>query len=270
MICQMRRLAAVIAVFLALATPVRADDNSDANRLFVEAMQAWKQAEAMQVDSLKQAETRLELLQAIEANLNRIVDHHSRSDLAVQLMLGSVGPLNLDTLPALIEEAEELMMSVLVWEQILAGDIHNAQRGLAHMAILDAQTIEDADLRSSRLSEIAEAQAAAGDVSGALETAQTIEIADRRCRALRGIVEAQGAAGDVSGALETAQMHEDAGDRSLALSEIAEAQAAAGDVSGAQETLVLALEAVQTIEYAAERSFALREILESSVALVKP
>jgi hypothetical protein len=44
---------------------------------------------------LEQAETRLELLQEVEANLSRIIDDHASSDLAVQLLLGPVGPLNL-------------------------------------------------------------------------------------------------------------------------------------------------------------------------------
>ncbi|PWL19802.1 MAG: hypothetical protein DCO81_07715, partial [Candidatus Aquiluna sp. XM-24bin5] len=255
MLGPMRRFSAVIAVFLAVAAPAVADDNADANRLFVEAMQAWKQAEQLTGDSLEQAETRLELLQEIDANLNRIVEAHSASDLAVQLLLGPVGPLELDRLPRLIEGAEVVVARFIVLEQILAGDIRNARIGLAQIAIQTAQTIDSAFFRSSALSAVAEAQAEAGDVSGAretlvlaLDTVQMIEDAGARSLALSAVAEAQAEAGDVSGALETAQMIEDAGARSLALSAVAEAQAEAGDVSGAQDTLALAFQTAQTIE----------------------
>ena len=273
MLGQMRRFLAVIAVLLAVAAPAVADDNADANRLFVDAMQAWKQAEQLTGDSREQAETRLELLQEIEANLNRIVEEYSSSDLAVQLLLGPVGPLELDRLPRLIEGAEASVFRFRVPEQILAGDIRNAQIGLALNAIQAAQTIEQSVFfRVTALTKIARAQAKAGDVLGALETAQMIENVVIRSRALSGISEVQAKAGDVSGALETAQMIEDADERSVALNWIARAQAEASqaeasNVSGAQAVVIgdvsEALETAQMIEDADERSLALRRIAET-------
>jgi replicative superfamily II helicase len=259
-------------VFFAVAAPAVADDNADANRLFVEAMQAWKQAEQLTGDSREQAETRLELLQEIEANLNRIVEEHSSSDLAVQLLLGPVGPLELDRLPRLIEGAEASVFRFRVAELILAGDIRNAQRGLALNAIQAAQTLETAFYRSMALTKIARAQAKAGDVLGAFQTAQMIEDVFIRSRALSGISEVQAKAGDVSGALETAQMIEDAHERSVALNWIARAQAEASqaeasNVSGAQVVVIddvsEALATAQMIEDADERSLALRAIAEA-------
>ena len=267
MLGPMRRFAAATAVLFAVAAPAVADDNADANRLFVEAMQAWKQAEQLTGDSREQAETRLELLQEIDANLNRIVERHSSSDLAVQLLLGPVGPLELEKLAVLIEGAEARFDLFRVAELILAGEIRNAQRGLAMNAIQAAQTIETAFGRFVALTKIAGAQAKVGDVLGALETAQTIENVVTRYRALSAIAEAQAEAGDVSGALATAQMIEDADERSVALNWIARAQAEASDVSGAQVVVIddvsEALATAQMIEDADERSLALRAIAEA-------
>ena len=101
------RIAAFAMTVLTLSYPAWADDNAEANRLFVEAMQAWKQSEQLTADNLENATKKIELLRAIEAKLNRIVDRHSSSNLAVQIMLGPVGPLDLDRLPLLLEEAAE-------------------------------------------------------------------------------------------------------------------------------------------------------------------
>ena len=89
--------------------------------------------------------------------------------------------------------------------------------------------IEDADDRALALTDIATAQAKAGDVKAAKETfvqafasAKTIEDADDRAEALTGIATAQAKAGDVKAALATAKTIENDYWRASALTDIAE------------------------------------------------
>ena len=120
---------------------------------------------------------------------------------------------------------------------------------------------------------IAEAQASAGDtgaaqtVSEALSTAHSIKDAYSRVLTLSDIAEAQANAGDtrgaaqtVSEALSTARSIERAGPRVTALSDIAEAQARAGDTRGAAQTISEALSTAHSIERASSRAWALSDI----------
>ncbi|SHI71203.1 hypothetical protein SAMN02744035_01330, partial [Thalassobacter stenotrophicus DSM 16310] len=265
----MNKLIALVATLIASVMPACADVNADANRLFVEAMQAWKQSEQLTNDSLEQAQERLDLLTLVDENLNLIITENPSSNLAVQLLIGPVGPLSLDDLPEQIAEAEGPILVFRGNEQLTMakahlanGEIGNARVALVKATILTAQQIEDADGRAEALFFIAEAQAEAGDVAGALNTAQQIDRAWFRAVALASFSNAQSEAGDVSGsrvtialALQAAQQVEDADGRAEVLYFIAEVQAKAGDVAGALNT-------AQQIE-GATRASALRAIAEA-------
>ena len=165
-----------------LSYPAWADDNAEANRLFVEAMQAWKQSEQLTADSLENVAKRVELLRAIEAKRNRIVARHSSSNLAVHIMLGPVGPLDLDRLPLLLEEAAEKEARFLTIKQIEVsrskfseGYFEAAQRALIQALFISTQEIEDLLSRTNSLASIVRAQVATADLAGALQTVQKIE-----------------------------------------------------------------------------------------------
>jgi hypothetical protein len=85
-------LAAILAAHL-FALPARADVNTDANALFVQAVQAWEAAGALPAE---QTAERLELLQSANRNLEQIITDLPGSDLAVRLITGeTLGPITL-------------------------------------------------------------------------------------------------------------------------------------------------------------------------------
>lgn len=295
----LRSTAFAVAV-LAATAPVSADDNADANRLFVASMQAWKQAEQLTGDSLEQAKTRLELLQEIDANLNRIVKEHSASDLAVQLLLGPVGPLELDRLPALIQAAERGVEMRLVdipvqlaMSLFSAGDTRNALAALVQAAISSAHQLEDSEGRFWVLAEVAKAQAVTGDMSGALETIYQIEDVDKQSEALRvvaqaealgatpqielflsasesqsiGVVQALVVAGNASEAFMFAGEIEDYEARSVALTVVAVRQAKAGNLAAAQQIFSLARDAAEETNDGYFRSEALSAVAQAQASV---
>ena len=159
-----------IVLSVVLATGSWADANEKANALFAEAVQLWKQAEVIEGDSLEELEKRLELLEQIGANLDSIVSDYPGSNLAVQLLIGSVGPLNV----AEVDEQLEVLNNAIWCQQ-------NLRDCLIQEALEVAGSIEDADGRSWALFSV---YASLGDVDGALLAARSIEDADSRSRAL--------------------------------------------------------------------------------------
>ena len=167
-----------------------------------------------------------------------------------------------------IEDADRCAQALIAiaGAQAAAGDIEGALASARSIEDLEptdlerhyqsANEIEDARAawRDEALCAIAEAQAAAGDIEGALASARSIEESVYvRAQALIAIAGAQAAAGDIEGALASARSIEDleptelerhyqsaheikdalATQRAEALRTIAEAQAAAGDIEGA-------------------------------------
>ena len=297
MIKQINRIIALAAAFVVFSLPAWADANSAANRLFVEAIQALKHSEQMTSDSLEMARKRVDLLTLVNENLNQIISDYPSSNLAVQLLIGPVGPVDLSTLPTMLLEAEMPIIRFRADEQLdvvktsLANnEMFQAQTALINASILTARQIEDADdrsfplylalreqieisdipgairtaqyidsvrYRSVALALITIAQFEAGDVSDALSTFQNIDDAAERSTVLVSIVEAQAKESDVSEALSTAQEINDAADRSHALMSIASAQLEVGDVSDARATIASALREAQSIDDDADRSRAL-------------
>lgn len=68
------RSVAVAALLFLLAPPGSADVNTDANALFVGAVQAWNAAAAIPADDAGRAAERQTLLQEVNGNLDRILN----------------------------------------------------------------------------------------------------------------------------------------------------------------------------------------------------
>ena len=93
--CRLAKATAV-AGFLA-ATAACADVNTDANALFVRAVQAWTAAAALPADDPGKADERIALLRQVNANLDQIINELPGSDIAVRLITGeTLGPITLD------------------------------------------------------------------------------------------------------------------------------------------------------------------------------
>ena len=110
--------------------------------------------------------------------------------------------------------------------------------------------------RAEALRAIAEAHAAAGDIEDALAISRSIEDVDDehwRTQALRAFAQAQAVAGSIEGALTITRSIEDAGLRAETLRAIAEGQACAGDIEGA-------LDSARSIEVAARHDDTLNTI----------
>jgi len=97
-----------------------------------------------------------------------------------------------------------------------------------------AATIEDPMFRECQYSFIVEAQAKAGDFSGAMKTAGLIKDLSWKASAYTDIAEAQAKAGDFSAAMKTAGLMGVAG-RTYAYCRIAQAAAKAGNAAAANE-----------------------------------
>ena len=88
-------LTATFAGFLA-GSPASADINTDANALFVGAVQAWTAAGAIASDAPGAMADRAALLQTVNRNLEQIITDLPGSDLAVRLITGeTLGPITL-------------------------------------------------------------------------------------------------------------------------------------------------------------------------------
>jgi len=139
----MRHIVATLAVIALLfsAGSAWADDTSEANKLFVEAMQLWLSAE--DEESLEKKAVALE---ASLAKLNKIFDEHPSTELAVKLISGqSVGDITLEDVRDAAESAREkadarvkFEMTLKLAEQGLAGAqfnlgvMYDKGRGVPH------------------------------------------------------------------------------------------------------------------------------------------
>ena len=170
-----------------------------------------------------------------------------------------------------------------VWTRLepLKGHVRIIGGAIAYLRMSTARSIEDPIHRPWALRAIAEAQAYAGDMQGALSAAGSIEgppyplAGNPQARAFSVIANTQAAAGDtrgaertVSEALSTARRIEKASPRAVeALSVIAEAQVAVGDTRGAERTVAEALSTARRIDDATYRVEALSVIAKTQVAV---
>lgn len=131
--------------------------------------------------------------------------------------------------------------------EVQVGEVAAALRVFAD-ALAAAQQIEGDDTKTTILTEIAIAQAQAGQFSEALSTA--LQIADGRSKteALSKIAIAQAQAGQFSESLVTAQQIADWMYKEEALKGVAIAQAQAGEIVAAHDSFDKAIAAAQQIE----------------------
>ncbi|MCH7928953.1 MAG: TonB C-terminal domain-containing protein [Proteobacteria bacterium] len=98
----MPRIILVTLFFLAAVGPALAGPQERANVLFVEAVKLIKASEEEQ-----HPEKRLEHLKQAQANLQRIVEEYSSTNLAVQLISGQkIGEISVERVRVLVERAE--------------------------------------------------------------------------------------------------------------------------------------------------------------------
>ena len=245
----MKCFLAVALLSASILAGCKEDPEQAANKLFVETSSLWDQYQVLSADDPALYGARLGLLEQVDTNLQSIVADYPESSLAVELAAtGKVKQLvkaEVDAQNLLIHQSMKCMENIF---------------GCALSKALDAaEGIADAVDRSRALAGIAEAQAASGDIAGALKTAEGAD-AGNRSEALAMIARAQAASGDIAGALKTAEGIADAGVRSWALAAVAEAWAASGDIAGA-------LKAAEGIEYAVYRSSALAGIAKIAAKL---
>ena len=208
----------------------------------------------------------------------------------------------------LVEWVRELVAPVREWRECFAAPTADC---LFTAALRETEELDNPFIRDQSLSDIASAQAEAGDIAGALQTAQKIQNIykvfldtkdlslnvfldtkdlslnvflgtkdlglnppprafqqlDFHAQALSDIAAAQAEAGDKAGAratlaetLQTAEKIDDASGRARALSDIASAQAEAGDKAGARATLAEALQTAGKIDEASDRARSLSAI----------
>jgi len=184
----MNLLKAMLLFSVLGAGVARADPEQAANRLLVETAVIWNQYQALPADDPAQLAARLDLLQQAEANLSRIVADYPESTLAVQLATtGAVGMIATDQIRSASAEVTREIECLKDPKSCMI--VH-----IIAEALQTAQGIEYADERALLVAAVAEAQAAAGDGAGALETinethqaASGIEDASIRALALAGI-----------------------------------------------------------------------------------
>lgn len=198
-----------------IALPAAADDNAEANRLFVAAVTGWNAAAAIESDELAALEERAMLLQEVRSTLARIIADHSGSDLAVRLVIGeTIGPLSLPAAETAEVEARDRL------DEAICTNAPTRDCVLA-LAMDAAAGIEDADSRSRTLRAIAAALAEAELFAQALEVARGIQDATDRSQALREIAAALADPDLFAEALEVARGIEEPRFRAPAFARIA-------------------------------------------------
>jgi tetratricopeptide (TPR) repeat protein len=143
---------------------------------------------------------------------------------------------------------------------------------LLRLAATLADGLDDDYSRKSTLARIVEAQAGAGDISGALETAGKIaNVANSLIPSpLATIAEAQAANGDIAGAFATTRMLSDGLVRVRGLIRVAEASATAGDSAGARQAIDAAVTALREMPDDGTRAGALARIAAAAAAAGDP
>jgi tetratricopeptide (TPR) repeat protein len=252
------------------ATWATADDNTAANKIFVETVQLLNQAA-----TAKPSEA-IGLYEQALRNLDRIVAEYSSSNLAVQLAssqpIGQVSRAGIEkalgkakcyqnpvascVLAEALEIARDMTgevnrtgtpdaarldpfrlraLTAIAGAQAKAGDAQEASKVLTDTLEI-ARNIKGEAPRGWLLAAIAEAQAKAGNLREALDLARNIKDDLWRAEAFRAIVEVQAKAGNLREALDLTRNIKDDLWRARALRAIVEAQAKAGNIRDALET----------------------------------
>jgi tetratricopeptide (TPR) repeat protein len=264
------RTAWVFFLVLAGATWAAADDNTAANKVFVETVQLINQATTANPSEA------IGLYEQVLRNLDKIVAEYPSSNLAVQLAsgqaIGQVSRASIDkalgkakcyqnpTASCVLADALELArdiaadstraggsdvarldpirlraLAALAGAQAKAGDAQEAGKLLTD-TLEATRTIKSDASRGWLIAAIVEAQAKAGNIREALDLARSIKEDAWRAEAVRAVVEAQARAGSIKEALDLARSIKEDAWRGRAVRAIAEAQARAGHMREALET----------------------------------
>jgi tetratricopeptide (TPR) repeat protein len=256
-----------VSIFLLVASfsPVKADNNEEANRLFVAAVKAWSEVHQTSGNSLEDVERRFFLLDETANNLNRIVSDYPGADLAVKLVIGEeIGPLSLSQVREGRDDAAKEVARALsncsIPTECIIGHAHETARridnesqrarALAEIALtvvnermldeaLDSTSSTDGFFgRDSLLQSFAYAQIELGNFSGAQITVLEIGDLERRGYVYNRLVSGLAKSGQISVAQEIAQGRIDAHyDLDGMLESIAIAQAMEGLTSDSLSTL---------------------------------
>lgn len=171
----MKLLAGILAVAL-WATSAVADANAKANELFVEAVQLWKRAQPLENDNPLKIADKLALLQRVDANLDSIVANYPSSNLAVQLMIGAVGPLEIEFVKNTVDYYRDACVQL-------------RRHCIGYLTQNAVRSIEHTDTQASLW---AKEQIAFGDFDAALKTAQSVKDADTKAWTLSWVHTAKG------------------------------------------------------------------------------
>ncbi len=153
---------------------------------------------------------------------------------ALLTVAGLLGAEKVDQLPNPFDRVRADCLAAKVMAQ--RGKAAEAKALIAR-ASAGLEELGDAYQQTLARCKVVSAQAAAGDIKGAIASAEKIEEAIPRGWAMRDIAEAQAIAGDAKTAIATAGRIEQRLEKATALRLIAEAQAWGGDVRSASSTL---------------------------------
>lgn len=241
-----------------------ADEIAEANQLAVSAVKEWSQATSVASTTMEEVSHRLALLEGVQSKLEKVIDVHSGTDLALKLVIGeSIGPISVPTVAIAVENARQDVLQkfnncndhrdcaitiALVSARSLQDDKLRARSlGTLALATLDASILSEAlasvdynipGLHGGAVQQFAIKQAEAGRYSAAIETVSKLNDPDLRRDAFRSISAAMISLGNLPKALESARQIDDGMfDRDFALSDVAAAQTAAGQHADASITL---------------------------------
>ena len=220
------RMAGALAMLLAMPGLVQADDTAAANRLFVAAVNAWGEAQALSPAGEAEARQRAALLEAVVGNLRQIVDSHSGADLAVRLVIGEkIGPLSLPVAEAALQDA-------------LCG-IAPDSACFFRDALRVIASIEHTRPRDSARVELVTALSGAGDFDGALSVLGAITDSGERVTGWTRLVERATDRDLVNRARTAISAAEPGISRRIGLLRVLEAQVRSGLFEDANDTLAM-------------------------------
>lgn len=122
----MNRLISLLSITLlltlgGLSSPAQAwfwqSADEKANTLFVEAKTQWMEYEKIEGDDLSQLEARLTLLEQVDASLDEIISEYPQSNIAVELVSGPTGGLDITEVERLISVYESSISAISLVEE---------------------------------------------------------------------------------------------------------------------------------------------------------
>ena len=239
------RLFLICALCLSVV-PASADDSAQANKLLVEAVTLIQAANTKQTPAEK-----MSLLKDALAKLNKIVQNHPSSDLAVKLITGQqIGNISLSTLSEAIESLEF--------------QATQADAAATRNACLESLNAKDPKCEIW-LSDIVRAHLQARNTKDAFDAAMTAPPGLGRDNLLHEIVRSEAQAGNVKAAMAAIESMATERIRDIALYEVDEGQARIVLRHLQEGNLADALAMANSIQTPQLRDVALQDIVEAQV-----